>query len=83
MASIEKLAHEPRPPGCVKLHGSENENSISLLKAAGKGHVIVARLNRLDANAHGAAVGLFSHTMTEHVAAFSTADAAGIGFGTR
>jgi mRNA interferase RelE/StbE len=25
MSAIEKLAHNPRPPGCVKLQGSQNE----------------------------------------------------------
>ena len=30
MASIKKLIQNPRPPGCVKLHGSENQWRIRI-----------------------------------------------------
>jgi len=30
MVSIENLTHNPRPPGCVKLHGSENQWRIRI-----------------------------------------------------
>jgi mRNA interferase RelE/StbE len=30
MSAIEKLAQNPRPPGCVKLHGSQDEWRIRI-----------------------------------------------------
>ncbi|MGD0389854.1 MAG: type II toxin-antitoxin system RelE/ParE family toxin [Tepidisphaeraceae bacterium] len=30
MASVEKLPHDPRPPGCVKLQGSESRWRIRI-----------------------------------------------------